>query len=412
MKKFTKILCVLLGTVMLSMPFAACADKGKTEGDQKPPVVVDPEPKPEPQPDPKPDPEPEPQPDPKPNPEPEPEPEPISQITALYPKDGGTATLANSMVKAFIDEYVPFVSQFYNKEGVDCFANVPVTLSWKCEKATEFSVRIAEYEDMQNAETYTVSGFEVSVPSEYFRLGGEYFWNVTDVSGKIRSETFRFTVDRAPRSVEMEGVSNTRDLGGKVALGGKTVREGRVYRGAKLDDITEFGRERAKTVYKIRTDLDLRNASESKGGVLDGVNYLNYSSPYYVGDKVGIDDGGAEFEKALADALRVFTKEENYPVYMHCSIGRDRTGTLALLLYGLLGVSERDIGIDYELSFFSEAGKSKADGINHLVGKFQATTAYLKSLGNGNLYTGIENFIKKIGLTEEEIASIRNLLLS
>ena len=40
-------------------------------------------------------------------------------------------------------------------------------------------------------------------------------------------------------------------------------------------------------------------------------------------------------------------------IYFHCRIGTDRTGTLAYILEGLLGVSEEDRVDDYELSFFS-----------------------------------------------------------
>ncbi|WP_161971045.1 tyrosine-protein phosphatase [Candidatus Borkfalkia ceftriaxoniphila] len=333
---------------------------------------------------------------------------------AVNPKNGGMATLANPQVKAFIAEYVPFSSQFFNKEAVDCFANAPDVISWKCKEiATYYTVRISEYEDMRKVDSYLVNETQLSLPAEYFHLGKKYFWDVTAPAGTafIRSEMFSFTVDHAPRSVSIDGVSNTRDLGGKIGLGGKLVKQDKVYRGAKLDDISETGRERAKNVYKIRTDLDLRNSSESMGAVLNGVTYLNYSAPYYVGDGTGLDDGGAQFEKALADALRVFSNEQNYPIYMHCSIGRDRTGTVALLLYGLLGVSERDIYIDYEMSFFSSAGRNQAN-INHLVGKLRSTIGYLKSFGEGDLYTGCENYVKSVGLSEDEISAIRSLLLA
>lgn len=41
---------------------------------------------------------------------------------------------------------------------------------------------------------------------------------------------------------------------------------------------------------------------------------------------------------------------------MHCQGGCDRTGTLAFLLLGLLGVSESDLAKEYELSSFSVIG--------------------------------------------------------
>ena len=39
-------------------------------------------------------------------------------------------------------------------------------------------------------------------------------------------------------------------------------------------------------------------------------------------------------------------------IFFHCTIGSDRTGTIAYFLEGLLGVSEEDRVEDYELSYF------------------------------------------------------------
>lgn len=39
-------------------------------------------------------------------------------------------------------------------------------------------------------------------------------------------------------------------------------------------------------------------------------------------------------------------------IYFHCRIGTDRTGTLAYILEGLLGVEKEQMLEDYELSYF------------------------------------------------------------
>ena len=39
-------------------------------------------------------------------------------------------------------------------------------------------------------------------------------------------------------------------------------------------------------------------------------------------------------------------------IYFHCTIGTDRTGTMAYFLEGLLGVSEEDRLRDYDLSYY------------------------------------------------------------
>jgi len=46
-------------------------------------------------------------------------------------------------------------------------------------------------------------------------------------------------------------------------------------------------------------------------------------------------------------AMRILTEKENYPVAFGCSAGKDRTGLLACLVHGALGLSEEDIIADY-----------------------------------------------------------------
>ena len=47
-----------------------------------------------------------------------------------------------------------------------------------------------------------------------------------------------------------------------------------------------------------------------------------------------------------------YVVEDDDSIFFHCTIGTDRTGTLAYFLEGLLGVSEEDRLEDYELSYY------------------------------------------------------------
>lgn len=72
----------------------------------------------------------------------------------------------------------------------------------------------------------------------------------------------------------------------------------------------------------------------------------------------------------IARALRVLACRENYPLMVHCTHGKDRTGLVVALVLRLLGVSDADIVADYELSDAhgsSEVGRAAFAHIPQLV---------------------------------------------
>lgn len=52
----------------------------------------------------------------------------------------------------------------------------------------------------------------------------------------------------------------------------------------------------------------------------------------------------------IKSVFDVLANEENWPVLVHCTQGKDRTGLVVLLVLGLLGVSKEDVSRDYLLS--------------------------------------------------------------
>ena len=98
---------------------------------------------------------------------------------------------------------------------------------------------------------------------------------------------------------------------------------------------------------------------------------------------------------------------------MHCSLGRDRTGTLALLINGLCGVGQSDLFLDYELSFLSEVG-STGDSLttpvmvgNNFATMYDEIQNYAPS---GSFADACEAFMLSIGITQSEIDTIRSVL--
>lgn len=227
----------------------------------------------------------------------------------------------------------------------------------------------------------------------------------------------------------MDGVLNVRDLGGLKGLDGKTVATGMVFRSAQLNAAAPYRlvtnehnkavREyygscrptmtpeqvaAARTAFGIKTDLDLRGTGQCRGmqgsPLGEGVRFVNVPASNYA----GIFNG--EGAKLMADELRVFADAANYPVIFHCVKGADRTGSLAFMLHALLGVSAEDRLLDWELTAFSNPNPKFAHA-----DRYDKMTAGLKKYPGTTDAEKAEAYAKSIGLTDAEIANIRNILL-
>ena len=232
----------------------------------------------------------------------------------------------------------------------------------------------------------------------------------------MESKIFDFVTEKSVRTIAVEDVSNTRDIGGYLTADGKhKVRQGMVYRGANVDSITENGKKAFLETYGIKTDLDLRGTLDlsTLGG---SVNFVNVSAPHYAQKASEHAIYRSDYQEALVTAIRTFADEENYPIYMHCQIGRDRTGTLAFLINALLGVGEEDLYLDYELSFLSQSGcadfKEEITPNTFLGDHLWSLYHYIDHYKEeGTLSEKTELFMLDIGITSEEIASIKAIML-
>lgn len=152
---------------------------------------------------------------------------------------------------------------------------------------------------------------------------------------------------------------NVRDLGGWACDGG-TVKYGLLIRGGKLS-----AEDRAVLVGEmgIQHDLDLRGREGGGSG----------DEPEMTESPLGKDVWYTRTQKYAWYALTPVATWQTYlrcvidavthrePVYFHCTAGADRTGTLACMLEGLLGLSQSDIDKDYELTTFYSGSGSDAN---------------------------------------------------
>ena len=105
---------------------------------------------------------------------------------------------------------------------------------------------------------------------------------------------------------------------------------------------------------------------------------------------------------ALAD-------ENRYPVYIHCTGGVDRTGTLAFLINALLGVGEDDLIRDYETTTFSVYGERSR---NSAIYKFADFYKQLKSYAGSTFAEKTENYMLSISVIQTQINAIKSIMLT
>ena len=235
----------------------------------------------------------------------------------------------------------------------------------------------------------------------------------------VLSKRFDFKTTDYFRTIKIDGVLNCRDLGNKETIDGKKrVKQGLVYRTANFDDIKPNGKNQAIEKYGIKTDLDLREKGPTESPIGSNVRYINngvgiYGSPLYVSYDTGVNN--AEYQNAMRDNLKVFTDKNNFPLAFHCAVGRDRTGTLAITLYLILGIDLYQIKEDYAVSFFSKACNTYtySDYEQALENLFKYYEHFKGDDGKDkrNIYQRVEQYCYHIGLSKNDISAIRENLL-
>ena len=361
----------------------------------------------------------------------------VDAIQALSHKDGATVNFVNSDIKEYWDtaatdinklrnlyemnsEIASFGSNSFDNEYVrelyakwDDFKPVNNTLSWKSNvNATSFDIVVSLDAELTKAVYEETNLAETSYTMVNPFANTHYYWQVTAHTsrGDVKSTIFDFYSGDYKRTVDIPTISNTRDVGGFTSQFG-TMKQGLIYRSGRLDDFTEGGRS-ALNQLDIQTDLDLRNNGEGSRNPARLTNYyLKTLQTYY-------NNFNDTYRPALIDAVRVFTEPANYPIMFHCAVGRDRTGTLAMILQALCGADKEYIIHDYYTSMWSVTGAYQKE-VNELnLQVVNDTLTQLENFGNGSLLTGVENYLKEqmdptthqmVGLTKEEITSIRDI---
>lgn len=120
----------------------------------------------------------------------------------------------------------------------------------------------------------------------------------------------------------------------------------------------------------------------------------------------------------MKQVFDVFADEANWPVLVHCTQGKDRTGLVVMLVLFLLGVDQAVIEDDYMLSQ-SELAPEKEERMKEIrsIGlseKFAICPPNVVSSVHLHLrekYGGVEKYLEKIGVSRGTINLVKRKLL-
>ena len=265
-----------------------------------------------------------------------------------------------------------------------------------------------------------VDPYQDSVSVYNLKADTEYTYTLTLQLTNKQSITSEgsFSTAKSPRFMFVDGASNVRDIGGwSSSLGGK-IKQGVLYRGSEIDGkkntgvagftVSELGISTMLSVMKIKSDFDLRDyaalsINPASAGILGSeVKRTFLPSAYY--------EQILKQPNVLKTVFSAFADESAYPVYLHCTHGVDRAGTISLVLEALLGVEKADLIRDYELSnyfytnvdrYFAENGGDILTLISKLENDYEGETLAEKTA----------NMLLQAGVTAEQISSIRSIFL-
>ena len=250
-------------------------------------------------------------------------------------------------------KYVSWTSTWKQNGTVDCDRPIPY------DTGAESSINVYLYNSEENHDYSSdtpISYLNITDDGKIYNMipGEIYHWVKTSdntVSGNVK-------VMSKVRTLYISNARNIRELGGlpvdtdgNGTIDGYT-KYGMLFRGERLYEASAHpytGSGDNTNILELTNlgavfELDLRGGGEGQNDVRLPSRQLQSISHYRP------DNNANSIRAALRLAMNSVISGN--PVYFHCTYGADRTGTVAYLLEGLLGVPYENRAEDFELSTF------------------------------------------------------------
>jgi len=241
------------------------------------------------------------------------------------------------------------------------------------------------------------------------------------------------------RSILFEFVFNVRDLGGLPTVDGRTTRSGVLYRADGVQRLAGADLEKARLL-GLRTVIDLRTHGEIDRGGRFPVeehpvdwHHLPILQRMWSDDDLAATTGAVDFlcdryvdmvaDGAPSIARVVELAGDGAPLLFHCAAGKDRTGVVAAVLLGLLGVSHEEIAVDYHatagamaafVDWLTVAHPEAIDSMTsqppeYLEAPMEAMVAFLEHVDQR--YGSMEGMAEHLGVEPVTVERLRSALL-
>lgn len=253
------------------------------------------------------------------------------------------------------------------------------------------------------------------------------------------SEGFSADPTALERSIVFELVFNVRDLGGLPTVDGRATRPGRLFRADGVNRLAGGDLEKAKAL-GLRTVIDLRTTGEIERGGRYPVeehpvdwHHLPIIQRMWSDDALQATTGAADFLRdryidMLSDGAGSLARivelvADGHPALFHCAAGKDRTGVVAAMLLGLVGVPHEEIATDYHATAgamgafvdwltvtYPEAMDSMtSQPPEYLEAPREAMTSFLEHVDDR--YGSMEGFVAALGVGSSTVERLRSALL-
>lgn len=363
------------------------------------------------------------------------------QINICYPEDtpawlpqvltsGSKIVVTNANVQKFLTD-VHYAPHDYTKTELRSWAeaNSVRVCPGNSDRAAEYGIRwtpdasageiTCTLTEPTRTWTYTAAAGASYVVVTNMLPNTHYTYEVT-AGGKVLTSGQFDTEGLCHQLYIKARIRNCRDLGGWKTQDGKTVKYRMVYRGGRLESsyISGVGKKTIQTE-GIKAQLDLRGTSDvlSESTLKGIVDDYAFCAPV-------IEEGYSQMLRSDKEKTRQCMQfimdcvDQNKPVYFHCSLGRDRTGTVAMLTLGILGVPEGDISQEYELTQFAPHEYATSNGetvkmtrLADYDGAANVIWEYVNEAAGETFRDGVEKYLIEIGISKTDIDKFRNNML-